>query len=211
MESILKNLIAKMDEYFPMWNKNPPNGAIPVIQQAIVLVLVLALAGVALPAHAQKTLTPSFTAKIIHVDDGDTVVALNEQNQKVKIRLANIDAPETSHGRCRPGQPWSEQSKQFLSDLVKGKFVQLTCSTLDRYDRSVCDIHLGRTTANRLLVESGLAWANRAHYSYLRDPLVTKVETYAVLAKRGLWSEPQATPPWEWRKVQWNSVPGCGK
>ena len=42
--------------------------------------------------------------KVIHVDDGDTLVVLTPDRQKLKVRLANIDAPESSHGRCRPGQ-----------------------------------------------------------------------------------------------------------
>lgn len=176
-----------------------------MIRQALVLLLVTLTFSV----HAQRTIQPEFTAKVIHVDDGDTVVALDAQNQKTKVRLANIDAPEKSHGRCRPGQPWSAQSTRYMSDLLKGRTVTFRCSTLDRYGRSICDIEINGSTASRLLAEAGLAWANRAHPSYLRDPGVAQAERTAVMIQRGLWSDPRAIPPWEWRKVEWESAPGC--
>lgn len=171
-------------------------------------ILALAVAGLALSAQAQPW---SFTAKVIHVSDGDTVVALDSTMKKIKVRLANIDAPESGHGTCRPGQPWSSQSTAFMSRLIKGRTVQFQCSQLDRYDRSICDILVDNTTANRALVAAGLAWANRAHPSYLQDPGVAQAEKDAASSRRGLWQDPAPIAPWEWRKTIWNSptLPSC--
>lgn len=170
--------------------------------------IALTLVGVALCARAQPS---SFTGKVIHVNDGDTVVALDSSMQKIKVRLANIDAPESGHGTCRPGQPWSSQSTAFVSRLLKGRTVQFQCSQLDRYQRSICDVLVDGTTANRAVVAAGLAWANRAHPSYLKDPGVAQAERDAASAKRGLWQDPAALAPWEWRKTVWNSpaLPSC--
>ena len=52
------------------------------------------------------------------MDDGDTVTVLRADRSQSKVRLANIDAPETSHGRCKPGQPYSSQSTQLLAMLA---------------------------------------------------------------------------------------------
>ena len=178
--------------------------------------LVLVLAAALLPAHhavsAPNTIDPEFVAKVIHVDDGDTVVALKSDMTRVKVRLANIDAPEVSHGSCRPGQPWSAQATSALKQLVHGRTVLFSCSTLDRYGRSVCDLHMGEDrrspTANREITRMGLAWANRSNPAYLRDSEVAVAESQAQDSRLGLWSAPGAIAPWEWRKTAWKQ-PGC--
>lgn len=156
-------------------------------------------------AHAApRTFMPAFEAKVIYVDDGDTVAVRGPDGQKLKVRLANIDAPESSHGRCKPGQPFSQASTQALKKLVLGKTIAFECSTLDRYDRHVCDLHLpDQDTANVQIVAMGLAWANRANPSYLRDRRVAHVEVEAQRARVGLWSDPDSTPPWTWRREVW--------
>ncbi len=169
----------------------------------LLLVAVLAF-GLASLAGA-RDITPEFDARVIHVDDGDTLVALRLDGQKSKIRLANIDAPETSHGRCRPGQPWSEKAAGELARLVKGRTVRFTCHTLDRYDRAVCDVLVDGTTASRELARRGVVWANRASPGYLRDREVGAAEAQARAARQGLWADPNAIPPWEWRRTAWQS------
>lgn len=171
------------------------------------LTLVVA-AGMSQPgqADAQRTFTPEFSARVIHVDDGDTLVALRADGQKTTVRLANIDAPETDHGRCRPGQPFSEKSSQALKRLAHGKTAEFVCTTLDQYDRHICDVRLGDTTANRELVRQGLAWANRARPSYLRDAGVVEAEREAQAARRGVWSDPASVAPWQWRREEWSKA-----
>lgn len=178
-----------------------------LINYALQAALALVTAGaVTAPseANAQRTFTPEFNAKVVHVDDGDTVVALHADGTKTKVRLANIDAPESDHGKCRPGQPFAAKSGAALKTLVLGKQVEFRCSTLDHYDRSVCDLHIDNTTANREVVRQGLAWANRARPSYLRDPQVIEAEKQAQAERRGLWSESQPVPPWMWRREAWS-------
>lgn len=153
--------------------------------------------------------TEQFQARVVNVADGDTITALDANNRQVKVRLANIDAPETGHGRCRPGQPFSDRSKQHLSNLVKGKVVTLVCTDTDRYGRSICDVVVDGTTASRSLAQAGMAWANRANPRYLRDNGVAQAEQNAIQQRAGLWADRQQIPPWEWRKAAWNIAPGC--
>jgi len=50
---------------------------------------------------------------------------------------------------------------------------------------------------NKELLATGLAW----HYKkYSRDPNLAKLVFEAKAAKRGLWTEPDPVPPWEWRR-----------
>lgn len=153
---------------------------------------------------------PPETVTVVHVDDGDTVVALTADKRQLKIRLANIDAPETGHGSCRPGQPFGRTAGARLAQLIKGKEVALRCTGNDRYGRAICDVVLGETTANRLLVQEGYAWANRARREYVRDREVYALEAQARAAKVGLWSAADPMPPWQWRHSGWDAAaPGC--
>lgn len=140
-----------------------------------------------LPASAQSA---EIRGTIVGVSDGDTVNLLDARMQQHRIRLAQIDAPEKA-------QPFGQRSKQSLSDLVFGKEVLADCETQDRYGRQVCTIWVGKTNANLEQVRRGMAWGYR---QYARDALYFQVESEAKASKKGLWSDPYPTPPWEWRR-----------
>lgn len=138
----------------------------------------------------------SFTGNVIKVSDGDTIHVL-KNGKAVKIRLAEIDCPETSHGKKKPGQPYGKSAKRFALDLVGGKAVRIDIVTKDRYGRVVGKVILDDgSTLNKRLVEAGLAWVYRR---YAKDPVLFDLEAEAKVAKRGLWSDPNPVPPWEWR------------
>jgi endonuclease YncB( thermonuclease family) len=67
------------------------------------------------PVNAQAE---KLYAKVIGVSDGDTITVLTPIKKEIKIRLAEIDAPEKR-------QPHGEASKKFLSTLVFGKDVTI--------------------------------------------------------------------------------------
>jgi endonuclease YncB( thermonuclease family) len=153
------------------------------------------------PVHAAGQYT--LIGKIVQVSDGDTVnILVNKETHR--IRLASIDAPETAHGSNRPGQPYGEASRKHLADNVAGKTLSLICFEKDQYGRDVCDIPVGDTTANRLQVQHGMAWANQqGGGKYLRDHSLVELEKKAKQAKLGLWAEPHAVAPWVWRHDCW--------
>lgn len=127
---------------------------------------------------------------IVGVSDGDTLTALTSDHQQIKVRLANIDAPEKR-------QPYGQRSKQSLSDLCFQKQAEIATQTTDRYGRTVAVVTCEGTEANREQVARGMAWV---YTRYNKDPSLTAIEENAKVDKRGLWSDPQAVPPWEWRK-----------
>lgn len=145
------------------------------------------------------------TGKVVRVSDGDTVNLLVENKQE-RIRLASIDAPETAHGSSQPGQPFGEASRKNLAQYVAGKTLTVVCFEKDHYDRHICDIPVDGTTANRLQVEQGFAWANQqAKGKFLRDKSLVDLEKSARQKKLGLWAEPGAVAPWDWRVQCWKN------
>ena len=129
---------------------------------------------------------------VVAIADGDTFTLLTQEKQQVKIRLAEIDAPES-------GQPFGNRSKQLLSSLLYGEDVLVRVQTTDRYGRTVGRPYVGDLDICEEMVRMGAAWAYR---EYLRDRGLLTLEEEAKAQERGLWglSAAQNTPPWEWRR-----------
>jgi endonuclease YncB( thermonuclease family) len=133
-------------------------------------------------------------ARVVGITDGDTLKVLTPAHDLVKIRLAEIDAPEHD-------QPYGSRAKQALSALAFGKTVSIEDEGKDRYGRTIGLIHVGQENVNAELVREGAAWV---YTKYNHDPALPPIEVEARTAKRGLWALPEAQrmPPWEWRKMQ---------
>ena len=130
----------------------------------------------------------SITGKVVKVTDGDTITVLVE-NQQIKIRLNQIDAPEH-------GQDFGQKSKDALADLVFEKEVRVVTHGKDRYGRVVGDVFVGQTDVNEKLVEDGWAW-NFLKYS--KSQRLADLEMEARAAKRGLWAGKSPVAPWDFR------------
>lgn len=150
----------------------------------LIIALVVMLA--ANPASA------AISGRITAVHDGDTVTLLTDEKQQIKVRLAEIDAPELK-------QPYGQKSKQGLSALCFDKPASIEPVTKDRYGRTVARVTCAGVPANKEMVRAGAAWVYR---KYSDSPELLKLEEEARAAHRGLWGlQPdQITPPWEWRK-----------
>lgn len=131
-----------------------------------------------------------FTGKVVAVADGDTITVLRERVQ-VKVRLVEIDAPEKA-------QAFGNRSRQALAALVHGQEVLVVEHGLDRYGRTLGRIYLGDLDVNADQVRQGMAWVYR---KYAKDASLIPIEAEARAERRGLWSDPEPVPPWEWRKV----------
>ena len=127
--------------------------------------------------------------QVVGVSDGDTLTVLRNGKQ-VKVRLANIDAPEKK-------QPFGARSKQALSLLCFGRNAALEAGETDRYGRMVAVVHCGGVNANVAQVRNGMAWVYR---QYNHDASLPAVEAVARLSRTGLWSDPMPLEPWLFRK-----------
>ncbi len=126
------------------------------------------------------------------VSDGDTITVLHKGKGE-RIRLHGIDCPEKR-------QAFGKRAKQFTSNLVFAKTVTVQAVDRDRYGRTVAEVLLpdGRSL-NRELVKAGFAWMYRR---YTNDQSLSDLEEEARVAGRGLWVDPHAVPPWEWRAMR---------
>lgn len=149
--------------------------------KSIVLVFTLLLPTVSFATERAGT--------VVGISDGDTVKVLNDKNQVIKIRLAEIDAPEKA-------QAFGSQSKQSLSDLCFNKAVVVDDKGTDKYKRTIGRLKCAGVDANAEQVKRGMAWAYR---QYLTDENIAALEDAAKAGQLGLWTDTNPTPPWEFR------------
>ena len=94
--------------------------------------------------------------KCIRVTDGDTINVISNGRKEI-IRLVGIDAPETSHKKREPGQPFSQKSKKYLTGLVLNKSVDVKSYGTDRYGRTLAVVFVDGKNVNLEMVRAGLA------------------------------------------------------
>ena len=155
------------------------------------------------PAVRNAQGTYALTGRVVQVSDGDTF-NVQVQGRTERVRLASIDAPEMQN-KDRRGQPYAQASKRALSDLLSGKTLTLACYELDRYERNICDVPLDTgMTANQMQVANGMAWANmEGKGKFMRDSKLPGLEQEARGKRIGIWQQPDAVRPWEWRYRCW--------
>jgi micrococcal nuclease len=123
------------------------------------------------------------------VADGDTLTVRSGE-KTVRVRLHGIDAPEGD-------QPFGDQSKQSLTELAQGKRVTLQVMDTDRYGRTVAVVWQDGLNLNAEQVRRGMAWWYERYAPNDRE--LSWAQGQARRARRGLWSDRDPTPPWEWR------------
>jgi endonuclease YncB( thermonuclease family) len=112
-----------------------------------------------------------------------------------RIRLQGIDAPES-------GQPFGSKSHENLAEQVFDKQVTIEWSKRDKYGRIVGKVLLNGSDVCLEQVKAGMAW----HYKYYQAEqspedreLYADSEVEARSARRGLWTDVNPTPPWQFR------------
>ena len=132
------------------------------------------------------------TCKVIDISDGDTFTCFTDENEQIKVRLAEIDAPEMD-------QPYGGNSKQSLYDVISSEMVKLDVQDTDSYGRTVARVtRMDGVDVNAQQIKVGAAWAYPKH---LKDKSLLALETEAKSNQLGLWALPTSDqiPPWEWR------------
>ncbi|MEO6976284.1 MAG: thermonuclease family protein [Gallionella sp.] len=143
-----------------------------------------------------------FSARVIAVLDGDTVLILYRAGTPpassvqgrhagglVKIRLAEIDAPEKA-------QAFGTASRNSLVEMVLHRQIWVHTVALDKYGRTVAQLKVNGLSVNEEMVRRGMAWEYSHYHS---DRRYIALQTEARQAGRGLWAQHDPTPPWEWR------------
>jgi endonuclease YncB( thermonuclease family) len=139
--------------------------------------------------------TPVSASEVLSIGDGDTIT-VTEGNRRIKVRLACIDAPETSQS------PYGMEARKKLQGLLPiGSQVTLKTKATDRYGRSVSEVLKGGNNINQTLVRSGDAFVYWQYVSGCDRQTYSSLENTARLKGIGVWSVPGGIQrPWDYRR-----------
>ncbi len=124
------------------------------------------------------------TVRVVQVFDGDTVRLADGR----KVRLVGVDAPEidSPYGKA---EPFGEQSKAYLTEMVLDRDVRLVIppdDPVDRYGRTLGYLYLDGVLVNGRIIRDGYARCYRAFWFEYRD-LFYDFEREARRYRRGIW------------------------
>ncbi len=138
---------------------------------------------------------PATAATVLSVGDGDTI-RVSEGPQRLTIRLACIDAPETAQA------PYGAASREYLQGLAPvGSVVSLKAQTKDRYGRTVAEVFRNGRAVNLAMVQRGQAFAYRKYLAACNGGAYLGAEAAAQRQRVCVWAVPGGIQrPWDWRK-----------
>ncbi|WP_304334093.1 thermonuclease family protein [Conchiformibius steedae] len=162
---------------------------------ALISAAVLAIFGISQgPSNSNSK---NYSGTVTAVTDGDTVRITDHNGQKQRIRMAFIDAPESSqsHGKA---------SQAALKQMVEGKKVQVEVIDTDQYQRQVARLRINGEDVNFAQIQNGHAW----HYQSIAKRNQPKddfarydsAQAEAKKQRKGLWRERSPLAPWDYRK-----------
>ena len=153
-----------------------PNSSVPVAKEEI---------PVESPTESRR-----FVGKCVGVTDGDTISVMRNGKAE-RVELYGVDCPES-------GQAYGVQAKEFTSSLVSGAEVTVELCGADSDGLSTGKICLpsGKNLSVEL-VAAGLAWWCQERAP--EDQVLKNFQRHAIANKVGLWADPQALAPWNFR------------
>lgn len=144
----------------------------------------------------------AWPATLVKVADGDTITVINNTNgNRVRVRLAGIDAPEVDHGKGRPGQPLGMAAQGALASILLMANIEVHPNGTTSYGRIVATVTANGKDVATQMVAVGLA---RDYPRYDRQHKYTAAERSAKKAGKGVWSRRNAVAPWAWRHQVWS-------
>ena len=147
--------------------------------------------GSAVQKPMRKDASTEIAGLVFRVSDGDTLTLRDARGSEWRIRLHGIDSPEK-------GQDFGRKAGAELARLVKDRNVRVEVLDKDKFGRMVGRVYLGDMDVNREMVRLGCAWHYRAFAPDDRE--LAAAEAEARREKRCIWSRPNPTPPWLFRK-----------
>jgi endonuclease YncB( thermonuclease family) len=142
-------------------------------------------------AAAQASAAEPMSGKVVAVGDGDSLTFVDDAGKKRRVRLAQIDAPESK-------QPYGAASRKSLAAICLRKAATVETVEADSYGRVIGKVSCAGVDANVEQVRRGMAWVV-ARNTLPNSPL-PEMEANARLRAIGLWAGDKPEPPWEWRK-----------
>lgn len=150
----------------------------------------------------QSATTPQgVTVKVEQVVSGQTIEAIDPQNQSAlisRVRLIGVEAPDLQQ------RPWGEQAKKRLEEAIDSKpvLLEFDVETKDQYDRQLAYVWQDGVLLNEQLIAEGYALFQSRSLNTKYDERLENAQEYARIMGRGIWNpeKPMRLTPSEFRE-----------
>ncbi len=141
----------------------------------------------------------AWTAEVVHVSDGDTLIAVVRdpgstdlaEGQEVRVRLLRVDTPEEER-ETSPAECWSAEAQDLLEALLPDGTVATfrhDVEAVDQYGRELAHVWTpDGTWVNGELVARGAARMVTFRPNVAHGERIAGLEAAARAAGLGLWS-----------------------
>jgi len=142
--------------------------------------------------------------KVTRVYDGDTIMAKGH-DIIIYVLLAGIDAPEIGSRKQQPQQPYGQEAKKYLEELILNKVVDIKGYGIGPvpYKHLLGEIHAKDKNINIEMIKKGFAEVCRERPpDGLNITPYLEAEREAKEARRGMWSlKEKYISPRAWREM----------
>ena len=132
--------------------------------------------------------------KVVEVIDGKTAVVEIQSSGRLTVVLQFIETPESE-------QPLHQTVKEHLKKLILDKYVQVLPQGISQA-RTVGQIFLGGVDVSQQMIRDGAAWyalPEKDGQNTAESAIYRNNELQAKSEKRGVWSNENLKPAWEFR------------
>ncbi len=141
-----------------------------------------------LVTHATAATPRTLVARVERIANGDSVIAVTDNQTRLRIRLLGIDAPELSYNG-KPGQPYAEEARDYLDHLIGGKTIQVDAYGRDQYNRVLGVLWDEQLNINLLMVAMGYAEVYRGAPCVVHCRDLEAAEAKARKDRVGMWAQ----------------------
>jgi endonuclease YncB( thermonuclease family) len=137
----------------------------------------------------------AYSGKIVDVPEGDVLMVASADSVQ-KVRLYGIACPAL-------GQPFHDKARFLANHLSLKKSAEIipVFKDADGIENALVRIEGVSDFLNNQLVGYGLAWVKPCDRNSRLCEQWKKQEEFAQMNFIGLWAEPPAIAPWEWKKA----------
>lgn len=142
-------------------------------------------------------LLPANVYNIIRVHDGDTYTA---QGLSENIRIMGVDCPEVVSNIISENQEFGVEVSDSVREFIKGKNVILGLYDKDIYNRNLATVEVDGQDLASYILRHGWGWYMTSKLPVSIRKGYQKDRDYAKAHKLGLWVNPKAINPKDFRK-----------
>lgn len=132
--------------------------------------------------------SPSETATVVRVIDGDTI-EVDLDGSLYTVRYIGMNTPETNHP-SRGLEFYGREASARNRQLVEGKTVRMErdVSATDRFDRLLRYVYVGEQMVNAALISEGYAVAKTYPPDVKFADIFKELQQEAIEKRRGAWA-----------------------